>query len=238
MKNKLSNRVYIVNPDMDYVKMFKDQGWEVADSIFDADLVQFTGGEDVSPGLYGQERHPKTYANPIRDKYEKEFFETALELGLPMAGICRGGQFLNVMNKGSMYQHVNNHGKEHQAKIPGVQGDLLVSSTHHQMMIPSVYEDHIVLLIANESTTKEFMNSTSLIRANASPRTEAKTSEDVEAIYYPKTHCLCFQPHPEYRGYKQCKDLYFYFLNNYVMNNVRNKNEIVQDILTNDIIPE
>ena len=54
-----------------------------------ADIVLFTGGEDVDPSLYGCEKHPTTYSNINRDLEEKAIFEKVKPHQLCL-GICRG----------------------------------------------------------------------------------------------------------------------------------------------------
>ena len=63
----------------------------------DFGLVLFTGGEDVHPSLYN-DTSPKRYCatNLSRDKIEQDIFKVALDNSIPMTGICRGSQFLNV----------------------------------------------------------------------------------------------------------------------------------------------
>lgn len=118
MSNKLS--VFIVASSPEYVAMFKNEGWNIAPSIEEADLVQFTGGSDVFPRLYGEPPHRTTSYNEGRDEKEKQIYELAQELGIPCAGICRGGQFLNVMNHGRMFQDVDNHTRQHKARVLGM----------------------------------------------------------------------------------------------------------------------
>lgn len=227
----MTKRVFIVNSDHLYNKMFKDRGWELVDNIYDADLVQFTGGEDVDPSMYKSQRHPTTFSNPNRDAEETGIYELAQELGLPCAGICRGGQLLNVLNGGSMYQNVDNHGRSggHEAFLPGPIGYIHVSSTHHQMMIPNEKAEHLVLLAANEAKIKEKMDGKITVRTHMNPM---NPEEDCEAVYYHGSNSLCFQPHPEYSGYEKCQDAYFYFINNYLFNNYTIK-EIEDDLYIN-----
>jgi gamma-glutamyl-gamma-aminobutyrate hydrolase PuuD len=232
-------RVFIVDTDALYTRMFLKREWEIVDSIYDADLVQFTGGEDVSPSLYGVARHPQTFDNPARDKREQEIWELAQELGLPVAGICRGGQFINVMNGGKMWQHVDNHGISggHIANLAGPIGHVVVSSTHHQMMIPAETGEKVILLTANESTLKETMHDKLLVRRHVN---KDHPDDDVEAIYYPETNSLCFQPHPEYTGFGPCQEVYFYFINNYLMSGGLTANEVETDLYINvlgDTVP-
>lgn len=108
---------------------------------FDFKLVFFTGGEDVSPELYG-DTSPKRfcYNNPQRDKIEKEIFKFALDKGIKMAGICRGMQFLNVMSGGKMIHHLDGHGVHHDVQTTSDNPkfkEMNVNSMHHQMAIPA-----------------------------------------------------------------------------------------------------
>ena len=65
----------------------------------------FTGGHDVSPELYGEERLPACAAtSPLRDEMEKMVFDLAYEADKPIFGICRGIQFINVMMGGTLWQ--------------------------------------------------------------------------------------------------------------------------------------
>lgn len=80
-------KIYVVGTSYNYANWM--QG-EITMNMEEADLVVFTGGEDVSPSYYGASVHPKTYTNEYRDEVEKKAFNKALLLGIPMCGICRG----------------------------------------------------------------------------------------------------------------------------------------------------
>ena len=74
------------------------------------DLLVLSGGTDVSPSLYGaypQKPHPYDI---IRDKFEWGLVDQAVELGIPVFGICRGHQFLCVYHGGRLVQHLDGHG--------------------------------------------------------------------------------------------------------------------------------
>ena len=79
-----------------------------ADAARLADLCDgllFTGGQDVSPQLYGEERRPACgELCPARDALERELLNRALEQDKPILGICRGLQFLNAALGGTLYQ--------------------------------------------------------------------------------------------------------------------------------------
>lgn len=192
-----------------YDVMFEQEGWEVVPSVGEADLVQFVGGADVNPALYKHKCHPLTRFSEITDTVDAQFFELAKRLGKPMAGICRGGQFLNVSNGGTMIQHCDNHGvaKGHYAVDKQTGATIRVSSTHHQMMVPT--EDAEIVAIANEATTKQIFIKTIKDLQEYMP-------DDVEVVYYEQTNCLCFQPHPEFTGYPQCRQYYFNLISKYL----------------------
>lgn len=182
------------------VQMFHRRGFGLAINVESADILCFTGGADVSPHYYGEAALPVSMTDQFRDAREAEIFEKALLK--PKVGICRGGQFLNVMSGGQMWQDVDNHaiGKSGHIMTDLVHNvELQVSSTHHQMMRPS--ELGRILGIANEA--KHFTHN----RKEDVPAPE----HDVEIVAYEASNSLCFQPHPEY-GNKEEQDLFFKLL--------------------------
>ena len=215
----MSKSVYIVNGSQEYRDMFLDKGWAVTDTLVKANLVQFTGGADIAPAWYGEKEHPKTYANLLRDQREKLVFEIALANSIPMAGICRGGQFLNVMNGGTMWQHIDHHAISGTHKAvdcsTGLSHD--VTSTHHQMMRPNfTRKDMMVVLKASETTRRERMGHLDGKLDDPIIIPYAKPLDDCEAVYYQDTQCFCFQPHPEFVGYEVLANLYFEYINEYL----------------------
>ncbi len=65
------------------------------------------GGDDIDPAAYGAEPHPKTYAGfPERDRFELALCRAAVERDLPVLGICRGFELLNVALGGTLEQHL------------------------------------------------------------------------------------------------------------------------------------
>jgi putative glutamine amidotransferase len=71
------------------------------------DGVLLTGGGDVDPVLYGEERHATVEdAEPGRDEFEIDLARRALEADLPLLAICRGAQVLNVAAGGTLVQDI------------------------------------------------------------------------------------------------------------------------------------
>jgi putative glutamine amidotransferase len=69
------------------------------------DGLLLPGGEDVDPSYYGAERHPQLGpTDRERDRTELLLTEWALEIGMPVLGVCRGAQVLNVACGGTLYQ--------------------------------------------------------------------------------------------------------------------------------------
>jgi putative glutamine amidotransferase len=71
------------------------------------DALILAGGADIDPGAYGAEPHPEIRRpSPERDRFELALTGRALERGMPMLGICRGMQALNVARGGTLVQHL------------------------------------------------------------------------------------------------------------------------------------
>lgn len=198
-------KICVIGNESAYVTMFMRNGWIVVEDPEDADAIQFTGGEDVSPMLYGEVRHPSTGNNPRRDDYEANIFYRYVG-EKAMLGICRGGQFLCVMNGHALWQDVDNHCGNHLVLDYDTNTEIEVSSTHHQMFraVGSAGNEMNVLAIAdNLAKTKE----------TGDTWQEGKYSQDLEAIHFPTTNTLCFQPHPEFfRETHECQILYFRYI--------------------------
>ncbi len=71
------------------------------------DALLLAGGADLDPGSYGAEPHAETKGTwPERDRFELALTRRALERDMPVLGICRGMQLLNVALGGSLDQHL------------------------------------------------------------------------------------------------------------------------------------
>ncbi|GED67156.1 gamma-glutamyl-gamma-aminobutyrate hydrolase [Brevibacillus reuszeri] len=132
---------------------------EYIDSLLDRlDGLMFIGGSDVSPSLYGQPyKKGLGHIDPARDKFELKLLDKAVKRNLPLFGICRGLQLLNVYFGGTLVQDIErgypteiNHAgffapksniahkvklsEEHMLYPCFGKEELAVNSFHHQMI--------------------------------------------------------------------------------------------------------
>ena len=71
------------------------------------DALVLTGGVDIDPAAYGAEAHPATDPPATeRDAWEFALLAVAMARRMPVLGICRGAQLLNVARGGSLHQHL------------------------------------------------------------------------------------------------------------------------------------
>jgi putative glutamine amidotransferase len=95
-----------------------DEVLRAADVVSRLDGLVIAGGPDVEPVRYGAERDPRTGPPArARDSWELALIDAALAARVPLLGICRGMQLLNVALGGTLVQHLDGH-----AEVVGVFG--------------------------------------------------------------------------------------------------------------------
>lgn len=78
-----------------------------AQIVAEIDGLLLTGGADIDPARYGASPHPATKAvPPARDQFELDLARRAMEMNLPLLGICRGEQVMNVAGGGTLLQDI------------------------------------------------------------------------------------------------------------------------------------
>jgi putative glutamine amidotransferase len=192
----------------DYVASVEQSGGsarvlEVTESprsvLADIDGVLLTGGGDVDPAFYGEERHPAVYdAEPGRDEFEIDLARRAIDTDLPLLAICRGTQVLNVAAGGTLVQD-----------IPSA----IASDVPHSIETPKDAIAHVVRVTTGSVLERVLGRSLSDVRpcsvnsrhhqsvGRVAPRlSTSATAPDgvVEAIESPEARfCLGVQWHPE-----------------------------------------
>ena len=154
-----------------------------------------TGGHDVSPALYGEAPIDKSVVCcPARDDMERKLLRLGLEEDIPVLGICRGIQLINVFFGGTLYQDLP-------AQHP--------SGTEHHQPPPYDVPAHSVTLVQGSPLHallgQERLQVNSYhhqaVRDLAPPLQAMAYSEDglVEAAYHPDMNFLwAVQWHPEF----------------------------------------
>ncbi|MCU1441248.1 MAG: gamma-glutamyl-gamma-aminobutyrate hydrolase family protein [Rhodoglobus sp.] len=127
------------------------------------DGLIITGGKDVDPARYGQERHPQT-DEPRRDRdaWEDALLTAAIDMEVPFLGICRGAQVLNVALGGTLHQHLpevlgttrynlgegnfndNAVSVEQSSRLRELVGESLVGKSYHHQAIDELGEGLVV----------------------------------------------------------------------------------------------
>jgi hypothetical protein len=190
--------------------MFNSIGLDGAKNVNEAEIVCFTGGADINPELYGEPALANTGFSIERDQKDLECYIAASKRKSPpcLVGICRGAQFLNVMNGGRLWQHVTDHTRTHIIYDKSYNEQFEVTSTHHQMMIPR--DSGLVLAVACVAKEKHCFGSTEF-------RPEGNEDfNDVEVVWYDDTRSLCFQPHPEI-GHRPTLDYFTHLLDDFII---------------------
>lgn len=86
-----AHRISVLNPDMPR----------------NLEAIIVSGGDDIHPSLYSTEEHDPDELDLERDQLEIQCINSAMERDIPILGICRGAQLINVVRGGSLYDDVN-----------------------------------------------------------------------------------------------------------------------------------
>lgn len=149
-------------------------------------ILVLWGGEDIGTEIYNQmpNKYVNDYKKSTRDKEEILLVQEAIELDIPILGICRGAQLLCCLTGGSLIQHIENHvTNTHDVHVEN-KGVFKTNSCHHQMMVPSL--DQEVLAYATETIGVTEANN--IIKIELVP----------EVVHFPKIRALGIQGHPEW----------------------------------------
>jgi putative glutamine amidotransferase len=190
----------------DYVESVRRAGGEprvlevsAAASLNDLDGVLLAGGGDIDPAHYHETRHPQT-ADPdgARDTFELELARLALERDLPMLGVCRGLQVVNVAAGGTLIQDIPsevNQAIHHQVDSPlyAIAHEVWVTrgSTLARLMQEELREGEVLQVNSRHHQAIKHAGAGLLVSATAPDGV-------IEAIERPAAQfCVAVQWHPE-----------------------------------------
>jgi gamma-glutamyl-gamma-aminobutyrate hydrolase PuuD len=183
-------KIFVVGPSKHYSSWIDDH--ELVDNLQDADIVIFTGGEDVDPSLYNCEKHRSTYSNLHRDLEEKAIFEQVQPHQLCI-GICRGSQLMAVLNGGLLIQNVDNHatlGTHPIISAANEYDEYEITSTHHQMQYPFNLPTKEYKILYYSYRRSNYYEGDKIDFPEVEPEIVLYTKEN-------KPKCLAIQGHPE-----------------------------------------
>lgn len=194
MENK---KLYIIggNAYLEYANWILPLGFEITQTLEQADLVLGAGGEDWSSQYYGgslETDHPYLSCNPRRDKMEWQEFQRAIQLGKPIVGVCRSSQIAPVLagEAGRIVQHQeNSYGRHKLENHDGV--EIHCSSCHHNAQYPFDLpsEDYQIIGWTDGLVGKRWLDKNTLVDND---------KVEVERCFYPKINFLALQDHPEF----------------------------------------
>lgn len=154
------------------------------------------GGSDIHPGYYNHPMHRTTHPGGLRDRLEWSLMQRAIELGIPIFGVCRGAQMLCAAAGGYLIQDVKNHVGHH--TVHTAEGSFEVNSIHHQMMCWEGTKVEAELLAWSPVRLS--------INTDRTPYYGYRDNEqfvppegwqEPEFVYFPKIHGYAIQWHPE-----------------------------------------
>jgi putative glutamine amidotransferase len=157
------------------------------------DGLVVTGGKDIDPARYGQAPLPQTdKPAPERDAWELALLDEALRRSLPVLGICRGAQLLNVALGGTLHQHLPN--------VIGNTGHRIGNAVFASSKVRTVAGSRLAGLVG-ESTDVPCYHHQAIAQLGKGLMVSARHDDGViEAIELPgDTFVLGVQWHPEER---------------------------------------
>jgi putative glutamine amidotransferase len=145
----------------------------IESAVASLDGLIISGGPDIEPARYGEQPgRQTTIMRPARDAAEVALFRAAVDLDVPVLGVCRGLQVMNVALGGTLIQHLPDVvGHEGHSPTPGTMGEHkvtvgsrpsrlarilgtgpIVVPTHHHQSIGRLADGLIVTALADDGT--------------------------------------------------------------------------------------
>jgi putative glutamine amidotransferase len=170
----------------------------------------FPGGDyDIHPSYYGEEVKPNiNISSNDRTNFEMELMKEVLKRDIPMLGICAGQQLLNVVQSGTLYQHINDFIKTDIQHKHGYQQDInwhMVDITPNSLLSRIVGTSRYMINSHHHQSIRKVGKN--LIVNAVAPDGVIEGVEHTE-----KKFCLAILWHPEYEKNKEDSKIFEHFI--------------------------
>ena len=152
---------------------------------FPIEGIILTGGEDIDPKMYGKNIEWPNIS-PLRDQTEKKILEMAIAQKIPVLGICRGMQFINVFFGGKLVKNIKEEiTSEHP---PGKDHNVIIT------------DERIISNLGNKEIIVNSYHNQAVVTRNLSPHLQAFATAEpgiIEGLFHPTLPIAGIQWHPE-----------------------------------------
>ena len=157
------------------------------------------GGADIHPDYYKRPMHSTTHPGGMRDRLEWSLMQRAIEMQIPIFGVCRGAQMLCAAAGGWLIQDVRGHAGYGGHEVTTSDGETFhVNSIHHQMMVPNGVDHELVAWSTeHRAVTHQSPGRPAYGIDDDQAWTPPEGWVEPEFIYFPKVNGYAIQWHPE-----------------------------------------
>lgn len=163
------------------------------------DALLLSGGDDVDPAAYDATVDGSVGMNPLADASDAAYLAAALELNMPVLGVCRGIQLINVALGGTLLQHMWDTSDTHPGRLDGpdatINADEMLARRHDVQLEPGSL---LAELFGSQTIEANSLHHQAIDRVADSLHITGRAPDGiVEAIEHRSKRLIAVQWHPE-----------------------------------------